>query len=45
VYGATFLDEPVGAVALVGLGLVLGGTALATGLARPQATGAAREPA
>ena len=34
VYGAVFLDEPVTWVALTGLGLVLAGTALATGLAR-----------
>ena len=33
VYGAVFLDEDVAARALVGLGLVLGGTAIATGLA------------
>ena len=34
VYGAVLLDEPVTAVALAGLGLVLAGTALATGLVR-----------
>ena len=34
VYGAVFLDEAVTATALVGLLLILGGTALATGLAR-----------
>ena len=33
-YGAVFLDEAVTATALTGLALVLGGTALATGLAR-----------
>jgi drug/metabolite transporter (DMT)-like permease len=34
VYGAVFLDEQVTAIAVAGLALVLGGTALATGLAR-----------
>lgn len=34
VYGAVFLDEPVTAVALVGLGLVLAGVALGTGTVR-----------
>jgi len=34
VYGTVFLDEPVTLAALIGLGLVLGGTALATGLGR-----------
>lgn len=34
VYGAVFLDEPVTWVALSGLALVLGGTALATGIRR-----------
>jgi drug/metabolite transporter (DMT)-like permease len=34
VYGAVFLDEAVTAVALTGLALVLGGTAVATGLPR-----------
>lgn len=34
VYGAVFLDEQVSGTALAGLGLVLGGTAIATGLAR-----------
>jgi drug/metabolite transporter (DMT)-like permease len=34
VYGAVFLDEAVTAIALVGLVLILGGTALATGLER-----------
>lgn len=34
VYGAVFLDEPVTTVAVAGLGFVLGGTALATGLVR-----------
>ena len=33
-YGAAFLDEAITATALIGLGLVLAGTALATGLAR-----------
>ncbi len=33
VYGAVFLDEHVTATALAGLALILGGTALATGLA------------
>ena len=34
VYGAVFLDEAITATALIGLSLVLAGTALATGLAR-----------
>ena len=34
VYGAVFLDEKVTVSALVGLALILGGTALATGAAR-----------
>ena len=34
VYGAVFLDESVTTTALIGLALVLGGTAVATGLAR-----------
>lgn len=34
VYGAVFLDEAITTSALVGLGLILGGTALATGAAR-----------
>ena len=34
VYGAIFLDEPVTGMAIAGLALILGGTALATGLAR-----------
>jgi drug/metabolite transporter (DMT)-like permease len=33
-YGAVLLDEAITATALIGLGLVLAGTALATGLAR-----------
>ncbi len=37
VYGALFLDEKVTLSALVGLVLILGGTALATGLARATA--------
>ena len=36
-YGAVFLDEAVTATALLGLVLILGGTALATGLARAKA--------
>ena len=31
VYGAVFLDEPVVALAIAGLALVLGGTAMGTG--------------
>jgi drug/metabolite transporter (DMT)-like permease len=34
VYGAVFLDEPVTTSSLVGLALILGGTALATGAVR-----------
>ena len=34
VYGFVFLDEAITTAALVGLGLILGGTALATGAAR-----------
>ena len=41
VYGAVFLDEAVTMTALAGLGLVLVGTAFATGLARPR--GATRD--
>ena len=37
VYGAVFLDEAVTVTALAGLALILGGTALATGLARRRA--------
>jgi len=37
VYGAVVLDEHVTGRALVGLGLILAGTALATGLGREQA--------
>jgi drug/metabolite transporter (DMT)-like permease len=37
VYGAVLLDEPVTASALVGLALILGGTVLATGVARARA--------
>jgi drug/metabolite transporter (DMT)-like permease len=40
VYGAVFLGEPFTWVALGGLALVLGGTALATGLARVRRTAA-----
>ena len=36
-YGAVFLDEQITVVALVGLALILGGTTLATGLARRRA--------
>ena len=36
-YGAVFLDEAVTGTALIGLALILGGTALATGLARMRA--------
>lgn len=42
VYGALFLDETVTVPALVGLTLILGGTALATGLARIRAGSLAR---
>jgi drug/metabolite transporter (DMT)-like permease len=35
VYGAVFLDEPIRVTALVGLALILGGVALASGLVRP----------
>jgi drug/metabolite transporter (DMT)-like permease len=34
VYGAVFLDEPVAALAVAGLALVLGGTAMGTGTVR-----------
>ena len=34
-YGGVFLDEPVRVTALVGLALILGGVALASGLVRP----------
>ena len=34
VYGTVFLDEAISATALAGLALILGGTALATGIAR-----------
>src|SRR5215210_6605022 len=34
-YGAVFLDEPVRVTAVVGLALILGGVALASGLVRP----------
>ncbi len=37
VYGAVFLDEAVTVTALIGLALILGGTSLATGLARTKA--------
>jgi drug/metabolite transporter (DMT)-like permease len=40
VYGAVFLDESISTTALVGLGLVLGGTAVATGLAAGRARAA-----
>lgn len=39
VYGVVFLDETVTATALIGLALVLSGTALATGLARASRRG------
>ena len=38
IYGAAFLDEPVTIPSLIGLVLILSGTALATGLARVRAT-------
>ena len=41
-YGAVFLDEAITATALVGLALVLAGTALATGLARARAASLSR---
>ena len=41
-YGAVFLDEAVTATALAGLGLVLAGTALATGLARARTASLSR---
>jgi drug/metabolite transporter (DMT)-like permease len=34
-YGAVFLDEPLRVTALVGLGLILAGVAIASGLVRP----------
>ncbi len=34
IYGAIFLDEPVTIPSLIGLVLILSGTALATGMAR-----------
>jgi drug/metabolite transporter (DMT)-like permease len=37
VYGAVFLGEDVTGIALVGLALILGGTAVATGAARRRA--------
>jgi len=40
VFGAVFLDETVTVTALAGLTLILGGTALATGLARRRAAAA-----
>lgn len=39
VYGAVFLHEHISGRAVIGLGLILGGTALATGLVRQQARG------
>jgi drug/metabolite transporter (DMT)-like permease len=42
VYGALFLDETIATSSLIGLGLVLGGTALATGLARGRAASLTR---
>ena len=42
VYGALVLDEPITASGLVGLTLILTGTALATGLARARAASLAR---
>ncbi len=42
VYGVAFLDESVTWVALTGLALVLGGTALATGVARRRAVSLSR---
>ena len=43
VYGAFLLDEPVSAAALVGLGLILAGVALASGQKLVRARGAARD--
>jgi drug/metabolite transporter (DMT)-like permease len=43
VYGALLLDEPVSAAALIGLGLILAGVALASGQRLVRARGAARE--
>ena len=43
-YGAMFLGERVGAAALVGLALILGGVALGTGLQRRRALVPAVEP-
>ncbi len=42
VYGALVLDEPITASGLIGLALILVGTALATGLARARAASLAR---
>ena len=42
IYGAAFLDEPVTLPSLVGLVLILTGTALATGVARARAASLAR---
>jgi drug/metabolite transporter (DMT)-like permease len=44
-YGALFLGEDVGAAALGGLVLILGGVALGTSTARPGARSRARVPA
>ena len=43
-YGTIFLDEHVGATALVGLALILGGVALGTGIQRRRALVPAGEP-
>jgi len=42
IYGAVLLDEEVTISSLIGLGLILTGTALATGLARVRAASLAR---
>ena len=42
IYGAVFLDEPVTIPSLIGLVLILSGTALATGVARARAASLAR---